>query len=379
MDSPVISKRYEEYRLSASKIGLIEAQTQYIRINQDIGPDRWLLDLLLEFHLIQETVLQYAHDINQANQQIRANIRLLANNEYIQTRGKDIVQALDWFEELERDVRPYALQHVLEGCVHLPTRCDVVRCLVQFDPLNIQTNLDRLLFASTRLRSQYQIYLGDMVLALVEQEPNYAALARLKLTEMQLLPEVVTIITVKYCQDEIDYLNGVFQGFPAWYAVQLTPQGAAYIAEVKQRIFEQIEKFMTENPLKQAQLGSSLRVLAGLIGYLGIKLNEHHVSICMSLLQQTNSERLVKLLLCIVVLSADQFLRLYRGTAQVLTELLQSTVSEMPMLLMVYSQTNQFDRIESLICSVLDMQMMIPKLGLFEMQKVFNTIQPGKS
>lgn len=29
MDSPVISKRYEEYRLSASKIGLIEAQVSY--------------------------------------------------------------------------------------------------------------------------------------------------------------------------------------------------------------------------------------------------------------------------------------------------------------------------------------------------------------
>lgn len=49
-----------------------------------------------------------------------------------------------------------------------------------------------------------------MVLALVEQEPNYAALARLKLTEMQLLPEVVTIITVKYCQDEVTKSSDAF-------------------------------------------------------------------------------------------------------------------------------------------------------------------------
>lgn len=96
-------------------------------------------DLLLEFHLVQETVLQYAHDINQANQQIRANIRLLTSNEFIQGRGNDIVRVLDWFEDLEKDVRPYALQHVLEGCVHLPTRRAIVQCLVRFNPLNIQT------------------------------------------------------------------------------------------------------------------------------------------------------------------------------------------------------------------------------------------------
>lgn len=82
---------------------------------------------------------------------------------------------------------------------------------------------------------------------------------------------------------------------------------------------------------------------------------------------------------------------------QVLSQLLQSGVSEMPMLLMVYFQTDQFAQIETMARSILDMHVAIrklplsfgiihcsnlmfffilkAKLGLFEMQKLFASIQ----
>lgn len=89
-----------------------------------------------------------------------------------------------------------------------------------------------------------------------------------------------------------------------------------------------------------------------------------------------------------------------RNLGQVLSQLLQSGVSEMPMLLMVYFQTDQFAQIETMARSILDMHVAIrklpcsslfhgiihcsnmrfffileAKLGLFEMQKLFASIQ----
>lgn len=49
---------------------------------------------------------------------------------------------------------------------------------------------------------------------------------------------------------------------------------------------------------------------------------------------------------------------------QVLSQLLQSGVSEMPMLLMVYFQTDQFAQIETMARSILDMHVAIRKLPL---------------
>lgn len=53
-----------------------------------------------------------------------------------------------------------------------------------------------------------------------------------------------------------------------------------------------------------------------------------------------------------------------RNLGQVLSQLLQSGVSEMPMLLMVYFQTDQFAEIETMARSILDMHVAIRKLPL---------------
>lgn len=42
-----------------------------------------------------------------------------------------------------------------------------------------------------------------MIYGLVEENPEYAQLVRLKLSEMQILPDVITKITVLYCEDEV--------------------------------------------------------------------------------------------------------------------------------------------------------------------------------
>ena len=60
-----------------------------------------------------------------------------------------------------------------------------------------------------------------------------------------------------------------------------------------------------------------------------------------------------------------------RNLGQVLSQLLQSGVSEMPMLLMVYFQTDQFAQIETMARSILDMHVAIRKLSIFSSIEAF--------
>lgn len=77
-------------------------------------------------------------------------------------------------------------------------------------------------------------------------------------------------------------------------------------------------------------LSSAVRALVGIVGYFGIKLTETEAALCMKILDTTRTERcvllisiyffvlthihvndsrVVKLLLCLILLSADQFLK----------------------------------------------------------------------
>lgn len=45
------------------------------------------------------------------------------------------------------------------------------------------------------------LYLSEMIFKVIEEYPDYAFMARFKLIEMQILPDLVTRLTVIYCRD----------------------------------------------------------------------------------------------------------------------------------------------------------------------------------
>ena len=53
----------------------------------------------------------------------------------------------------------------------------------------------------------------------------------------------------------------------------------------------------------------AIRALAGLVGYLGIKLNDAEIDKCLALLRESKAERIVKLLLSVMLLSSEHAIR----------------------------------------------------------------------
>ncbi|KAI7883222.1 hypothetical protein K492DRAFT_205507 [Lichtheimia hyalospora FSU 10163] len=371
-----IAQRYKEYKNSVAKIGLEEAQNQYVTITyHDLGNERWKLDLLRECFFIQSVMVRFSTNADLAGRHIRPGVRLLTNESFLHDNAQEVVATLDWFDELEDQdpLRQGTWNNLVEGFIHLQTRCEIVRCIVQYDPLVIPEITEQLLQSAGRLSSsRYQIYLCEMVYTIVQEHPTHAADIRYKLIGRQLLPELITRITVVHGKDEIDVLNGIFHGFPSWFMAQ-TASSIAHFNKIKTRIFAEIERSKNDN--SKVELAMAIRALAGLVGYLGIKLTEGEIAKCLDLCRMSQTERIVKLSLSLMLVVSDQAIRSQRNLGQVLSQLLQSGVSEMPMLLMVYFQTDQFAQIETMARSILDMHVAIPKLGLFEMQKLFASIQ----
>ncbi|KAI9270742.1 hypothetical protein BDA99DRAFT_328608 [Phascolomyces articulosus] len=269
-----IANCFSHYKNSVFKIGLEEAHAQYATLYQDLNEHRWKLELLREFYYIQFTVAKCRNQ-DQAGRQIRNGVNLLTNNEWIHEHATHIVSMLDWFDNLEQEdrfnQRQGTLQDVVEGFVYLTTRCELIKCVIQNDPISVPEMLNRLLLSAGRLISKRQLHISEMLYTVIEEDPQYATWIRYQLLERELLPELIVRITVTFCTDEIVFLNGVFCDLPSWFMVQ-SANSISHFMKVKGRIFGEIERSMIEDDT--VQLAMAIRALAGLVGYLGIKLND---------------------------------------------------------------------------------------------------------
>ncbi|KAI8143871.1 hypothetical protein BJV82DRAFT_87774 [Fennellomyces sp. T-0311] len=217
---------------------------------------------------------------------------------------------LDWFDDIEDEdrlnQRPGTLQDVIEGFVHLGTRCELVAAIVQHDPINTMESVDRLLLSAGRLASRHQLHISEMLYTVIEHDSQWATRIRYQLLERELLPELIIRITVTFCNDEIVFLNGVFRDSPTWFMVQ-SANSISHFMKVKGRIFGEVERSVAEDD--KVQLAMAIRALAGLVGYLGIKLNDAEIEKCLALLRTSKTERIVKLLLSVMLLSSEHAIR----------------------------------------------------------------------
>ncbi|OAD76149.1 hypothetical protein PHYBLDRAFT_166122 [Phycomyces blakesleeanus NRRL 1555(-)] len=353
-------------------ITVINLKTQYRSISGTLSDPR-KFQLLLEFSCIQYLAYANRQQPERASKSVVASSHLLSNQNFLRDESGMVVAALDLFDDLEaQDVneRLGNIQHVLEGFVHLSTRCELVRCIARNDPLNFTEAIDHLLQSAHCLSTRYSIQLSEMIYTMVEEKPRYAATVRFKLVEMQLLPDLVTRLTV-YCEDE----HLVSDALVVYRAV--SKQQTSFCNHQKPGVRQDSKIIKGDVQVNQVELAMAIRVVAGLVGFFGLQLSEAEVDMCFYLLRVTEMERLVKLLLSLILISSVAILKRQRDLVAVLTQLLQSGVSEMPMLLMVYFKTDQISQVEDMIRSILEMQVPIPKLGLFEMQKlcghIYNT------
>ncbi|KAI9481677.1 MAG: hypothetical protein EXX96DRAFT_567632 [Benjaminiella poitrasii] len=373
MDSQLqleLTNKYLQYRNTATKIGIEEALVQY----KHVGEPNWMFEVLCELYFIQVKVLTQPTD--QANKSIRTVAQLLNNEGFLKENGSLIFDVFQLFDGIEyKQGVPDSWKYLLEGIIHLSTRCDIMKGLAKHNKMESKNFVDYLLQFVHRLDSKYLIPISEMIYKIVEEYPDYAFMVRFKLVEMQILPDLVTRLTVIYCRDIVSFLNSIFQGKSTWFFAQ-SINNSQYFAKMKQYIMADIEaNSVVEQQLNPVALSSAIRALVGIVGYFGVKLNESEVLLFMKILKTTRTESIVNLLLCLVLLSAEQFLRKQKELSDILSQLLQSGISEMPLLILVYFQTDAIQQVEDMIRSILAMQLPIHKLGLFEMQKLFRSLK----
>lgn len=62
----------------------------------------------------------------------------------------------------------------------------------------------------TRLTYVWHGHCSEMIYTVIEEYPEYAFVVRFKLAEMQILPDLITRLTVVYCRDTVSCLQATF-------------------------------------------------------------------------------------------------------------------------------------------------------------------------
>ncbi|KAI8371021.1 hypothetical protein BD560DRAFT_112833 [Blakeslea trispora] len=289
-----LTNRYLEFKSTSTKIGLEEALVQY----RTVRPQDWRFEILIELFFIQHEVCHGTPD--RTNKKIRSTIRLLNNEAFIKEHGILLVELIELYVHMESDSK-----YLIEGFIHLSTRCDMIQLLTMDEYLYRQA-IDQLMHCVHRMDTRFTIQISEMIYKGIEKAPQDILWVRFKLVEMQILPDLVTRLTATYSKDTVEFLNGVFTGKSTWFLAQSANSGQ-YFIKMKQKVLKEIEmNFSKDNSIAVL---ASIRALAGIIGFFGIKLIDTEVSLCLKILGQTKHKKLVRLLLALVLLAADQFLR----------------------------------------------------------------------
>ncbi|CAO3617799.1 unnamed protein product [Cunninghamella blakesleeana] len=237
------------------------------------------------------------------------------------------------------------------------------------------------------LTKKHTIYLSEIIYAMVDLQPNQARRVRYKLAEMHVLPNLITQLTIQFCnEDYADFLNGIFNQDTSWFLNQAVVNSSSF-TKIKTSLFDELLNYTNSsngiiiienqnqmNIYHYAKIMNIIRSIIGLIGFFGVKLMDHEIQFFLNLLDTINMEKITKLILCLVLVSADQVIKHQKELTKTIVNLIQTDDSVIPLLLMTYFKNNEIFQIEEMIRNILCMNIPIARLGLFEMQKLFNVV-----
>ncbi|KAG0754181.1 hypothetical protein G6F29_010389 [Rhizopus arrhizus] len=197
MNKELINK-YLEFRKTSSKIGLEEALVQF----RSIGQFDWKFEVLRELLYITSQVKN--ENSERASTTIRATVKRLNNETFLLEHNQAVIEIIELFEDIEyQESNMNITNSLVEGFVYLSTRCVLFKAVAKSNEIIKENIINQLLLCVRRLSNRFLLQLSEMIYGLVEESPEYAQLVRLKLSEMQILPDVITKITVLYCEDEV--------------------------------------------------------------------------------------------------------------------------------------------------------------------------------
>ncbi|KAJ2959309.1 hypothetical protein NQZ79_g5214 [Umbelopsis isabellina] len=285
---------------------------------------------------------------------------------------------ITWFVELDGNNETESLEPLIKCFIYLPTRATLLNGLISYDEATFSMIVDTLLQAASTGSSQLNFHISESIYALVQQFPKRALAVRFKLAQAQILPDLALRLTISHIHDDnlqVDFLNGEFTGLPTWILSQ-SSKIAPHIANMKNHLCDMALKEVGKEEADQLKLEKLLRAIIGLLGFFGIKATEEQFQVCLQVMRQAQTARSLELSLCFILICAEQVLRLpLRERNALMKYVCETERTEMPALIAIAFASNQILQVETLVRQKLNMNLMIPKLGLFEMQKLFKTLE----
>ncbi|CAM0136137.1 unnamed protein product [Umbelopsis sp. WA50703] len=235
--------------------------------------------------------------------------------------------------------------------------------------------IDTLLQAASTDSSPLNHHISESIYVLVRKFPKRALAVRFKLVQAQILPGLALGLTISYIHDDLNFLNGEFTGLPSWILSQ-SSKFAPHIATMKTHLCDMALKEVSKEDPDQLKLEQLLRAIIGLLGFFGIRATEEQFRVCLQVIRKTQTARSIELSLCFILICAEQVLRLpLRERNALMEHICETEKTEMPALVAIAFASNQILQVETLVRQKLNMNLMMPKLGLFEMQKLFKTLE----
>ncbi|KAG2187813.1 hypothetical protein INT44_005503 [Umbelopsis vinacea] len=320
-----------------------------------------LCDLFTLYH-------QCHRDAALSSKFVKSCVRTIGSEAMINDVKPMLPILMEWFIELDGNNEISSLEPLIRSFVYLPTRAILLDSILVYD----ETTFMRI---ASNGSSQLTFFVSENVYALVQKYPSYALAVRFKLVQAQLLPDLALRLTITHIHDEVNFLNGELAGLPSWILSQST-NIAPLITAMKNKLCELAKEETGKESPTQLEMAKILRAIIGLLGFFGIKATEEQYRVCFDVIRKSNTERTIELSLCFILICAEQVLRLpIRERNGLLRHVLESTVTEMPALIAVEFAANQILQVEEMVREKLKMGIMIPKLYLFEMQKLFKTVE----
>ncbi|ORX89757.1 hypothetical protein K493DRAFT_305500 [Basidiobolus meristosporus CBS 931.73] len=215
---------------------------------------------------------------------------------YIQHRFGLFI-APDNVPELEKILRfvletPNQWLNVLDICKSftLIQATELVSVIVK-EKLILNEFVKGLLVHESYLPEFYKERISKSILTICQAIPHRALAIRYLLTTAEQLPDLALRITLDYCNDEISYLNAIFNGSTTWVIHSLNKMQDVLLG-LQKKLFSHLESVTLSNGrTSQIDMCLILRVICAFGGLLAVKIPEQDVFKCLVLIKNAKTQR----------------------------------------------------------------------------------------
>ncbi|KAJ3084119.1 Integrator complex subunit 2 [Quaeritorhiza haematococci] len=297
----------------------------------------------------------------------------------------DVSCILSFTAERAPDV--ISIKSLVQALLASPLRHHYIARIVANAPFEFEEAVDGLIRCYRNTETAKSL-LSSALMTLCDLAPHRAAYIRKRLADQNMLPHVQIALARRAGMDMIAVLNALFAPSGTATLMEDATHVKAALSELQPTLFKELSGAgVGENgnqpTLTKGELCARLRVLCGMAGLFRMQFSVEQMRICFDVVKSLSGDRVARLSLCFLLICADQLYhysqstpppapQLYDTFVRCLSDILQSEHSEMSLMLGVYFHTNQLLEVEKIVRNTLDMEIKIPRDGLFQMRTIFN-------